>query len=223
MRAANPYIRGDRQMLNTVAYYGTLAIESLVGVFGVRLYEEPRYDVIDRIGDRTEVRRYASRLAVEAALGIAGEAGRQEAFRLLFAYIAGANRAAAGSAKIAMTVPVAIRGSERIAMTVPVQTAATDGAVRMQFFLPGKCSIDTAPQPMDAHVRLVTIPEQTIAALRFSGSGSDAVQRMAELKKTLSRSRWRPVEEPFVLYYDAPFTLPFRRRNEAAVVVTAGH
>jgi hypothetical protein len=219
MRAANSYIHSNRQMLNTVAYYGTLAIESLVGVFGVRLYEEPHYEVIDRIGDRTEVRRYASRLAAEAAPGTPGEAGRQDAFRLLFAYIAGANRATAGSAKIAMTVPVAVRGSERIAMTVPVQTAATDGAVRMQFFLPGKYSIDTAPQPMDAHVRLVTIPEQTIAALRFSGSGSDAVQRMAELKS----SRWRPVEEPFVLYYDAPFTLPFRRRNEAAVVVTAGH
>ena len=28
-----------------------------------------------------------------------------------------------------------------------------------------------------------------------------------------------PSGEPYTLYYDAPFTLPFLRRNEAAVVV----
>jgi len=68
-----------------------LAVESLFGVFGVRLYEEPHYDVIDRIGGQVEIRHYAPRLAAEVDLAVTGEAGRSEAFKLLFAYIAGAN------------------------------------------------------------------------------------------------------------------------------------
>ena len=45
--------------------------------------------MIDRIGDRFEIRRYGLRLAAEVDLAVAGEAGRSEAFKLLFAYIAG--------------------------------------------------------------------------------------------------------------------------------------
>jgi hypothetical protein len=44
----------------SISYYSVLAVESLFVVFvvfvvfGVRLYEEPHYDVIDRIGGRVE-------------------------------------------------------------------------------------------------------------------------------------------------------------------------
>jgi hypothetical protein len=36
---------------------------------------------------------------------------------------------------------------------------------------------------------------------------------------TLKDTKWRPSGEPYTLFYDAPFTLPFLRRNEAAVAV----
>ena len=74
-------------MWQSISYYAALAGESLIGVFGIRLYEEARYDVIDRIGDRVEVRHYAPRLAAEVDLAVPGGAGRSEAFKLLFAYI----------------------------------------------------------------------------------------------------------------------------------------
>ena len=107
-------------MWQSIAYYGVLLLESVLGVFGIRIYEEPRYDVINRIGDRVEIRRYGPRLAAEVDLAVAGEAGRSEAFKLLFAYIAGANRASAsGNDRIAMTVPVEVSGKERLAMTAP--------------------------------------------------------------------------------------------------------
>jgi hypothetical protein len=77
-------------MWQAISYYGALALESLIGVFGVRLYEQAHYDVIDRIADRVEIRRHPRRLAVEVRLVVPGEVGRNEAFRLLFAYIAGA-------------------------------------------------------------------------------------------------------------------------------------
>ena len=212
-------------MWQAISYYGVLALESVVGVFGIRLYEEPRYEVIERLADRVEIRRYGPRLAAQVELPVAGEARRSEAFQLLFAYIAGANRtAASGSDRIAMTVPVEVHAPEpaarqQVAMTVPVQTSQASGLVRMRFFLPAKFRRENAPTPVDDRVRLVTTPAETIAILRYSGSGTDRTQRQAELTAALAPSRWRPTGEPYTLNYDAPFTLPFLRRNEAAAAV----
>jgi hypothetical protein len=58
----------------TISYYSALAVQSLFGVFGVRLYEEPHYDVIERIGDQVEIRHYAPRLVAEVDLAVAGSA-----------------------------------------------------------------------------------------------------------------------------------------------------
>jgi hypothetical protein len=204
----------------STAYHVGLLVESVLGVFGIRLYEEPRYDVIDRIGDRVEIRRYVPRLAAEVDLTAAGDAGRREAFQLLFAYIAGANRASAvRQATIAMTTPVEVSGKELVAMTVPVETADNAGTGHMRFFLPVKYNLDTAPKPLNPRVRLATVSQETIAALRFSGSASDIVERKAELMGRLANAKWRPDGEPYALFYDAPFTLSFLRRNEAAVAV----
>jgi hypothetical protein len=86
--------------------------------------------------------------------------------------------------------------------------------------LPAKYSRHDAPKPADTRVRLVTTPDETVAILRFSGSGRDFAERQTELIAKLRGSRWRPIAEPYMLYYDAPFTLPFLRKNEAAVTVT---
>ena len=207
-------------MWQSIAYYGALLVESVLGVFGIRLYEEPRYDVIGRVGDRVEIRRYVPRLAAEVDLTSASDAGRSEAFQLLFAYIAGANRASAvGQSTIAMTAPVEVSGIELVAMTVPVETSDNAATGHMRFFLPAKYTLDTAPKSLNPRVRLVTLPEQTIAALRFSGSTSDIVERKAELMGRLANEKWRPDGKPYALFYDAPFTISFLRRNEAAVAV----
>jgi hypothetical protein len=124
--------------------------------------------------------------------------------------------------KIAMTTPVATgRRAEKVAMTTPVQTASNAGNVRMRFFLPARYTPTTAPRPTDARVRLVPIPEETMAILRFSGSGADPelARRMAALRMALAPTPWRPVGEPVILFYDPPFALPFLRRNEAAIRV----
>jgi hypothetical protein len=207
-------------MFESIMYYSVLAFEALIGVFGIRLYEEPRYEVVTRIGDRVEIRLYGPRVAAEVELSATPKGGRDEAFRLLFAYIAGANESStSGNARIAMTVPVEVRNKTRIAMMAPVQASEAIGAMRMQFFLPAKYAQDSAPRPLDGRVRLVTVPGETIATLRFSGSGSDFPERQSELIAILTGSQWQPTGAPYALSYDAPFTLPFLRRNEAAVAV----
>jgi hypothetical protein len=211
-------------MLSDAIYWVRLAFEATVGVFGIRPYEEPPYEVVERLADDVEVRRYGARLAAEVEVARAGEDARGDAFRALFAYIAGANRAAAGDTKIAMTMPVQVdERAEKIAMTVPVETLRASGATRMRFFLPAKYTAETAPQPSNPRVRVVEIPGEVLAVRRFRGRASEAdvaAQREA-LLSVLPASGWRATSDPVMLYYDAPFTLPFLRRNEAAVTVEA--
>ena len=163
--------------------------------------------MINRLGARVEIRRYGPRLAAEVDLAVAGEAGRSEAFKLLFAYIAGANRASvSGNGKIAMTVPVEVSGKERLAMTAPVHTSETNGSLKMRFFLPAKFSRENAPKPLNPRVRLVATSNETIAILRFSGSGHDFAERQTELMASLVGLKWRLSGEPYTLNYDAPLT-----------------
>lgn len=78
-------------MWKAISYYGVLAVETMVGVVGIRLYEEPRFDIVGSLKNGIEIRCYGPRLAAEVELGEAGDTRRDEAFGLLFAYIAGAN------------------------------------------------------------------------------------------------------------------------------------
>jgi hypothetical protein len=209
--------------MRDVVYYAQLAIESLVGVFGLRLYEEPRFDVVARIEPAIEVRRYDARLAAEVDETETDEAARGRAFSALFEYIAGANIGRDAGEKIAMTTPVEVATprAEKIAMTVPVETSRTGPGTRMRFFLPAKYTFESAPRPTDPRVRLVEIPAGSVAVLRFGGrpSDSDIEQRREALLRAIEASRWTAAGDATTLFYDAPFTLPFVRRNEISVPV----
>lgn len=205
-------------------YYTQLALEAILGVVGIRAYEEPRHAVVDQLPRGVEVRHYESRLAAEVSMpGTEGRRGSDQAFKLLFAYIAGANSGMEGSEKIAMTVPVEdTSASRKIAMTIPVEAGSPGAGTRMRFFLPSRFTRENAPAPSDKRVHIVPIAPEDLAVLRFSGApdpGAIAAQRKL-LLEALAGSRWQPAGEPVVLFYDAPFTLPFARRNEVAVAVT---
>lgn len=198
---------------------------SACSVFGVRSgYEQAPYEVIDRFGENTEVRRYPPQLVAEAGVTASDEkTGRNQAFRMLFHYISGANRS---QAKVAMTTPVETAAqAETFAMTAPVETQVqAAGRYAMRFFLPAAYTLETAPQPTDSNVQILELPERTLAVLRFAGStGAENVARhLDELRKTVDESRWRLAGEPTTMFYDPPWTIPFLRRNEVAVPVTGG-
>ena len=191
-------------------------------VFGIRSgYEQPRYQLVDQVGDSIEVRRYDPRVAAEVRVASRDlEDGRNGAFRLLFDYISGANRV---DARLAMTAPVeSAQVSEDIAMTAPVETAETGGGDQyMRFFLPAKYQREVPPEPLDERVQIVEVPAQTIAVLRFNGSrGGEAVAARTEsLMNALAETSWRPVSPPVAYFYDPPWTLPMFRRNEVAVEI----
>jgi hypothetical protein len=192
--------------------------------FGIRSgTEEPDYQVAGRISDGIEIRRYGQRLAAETSVAEGSEeTARNAAFRRLFDYISGANTT---NADIAMTAPVQVEAEgTAIAMTTPVQTARSEAdAYVMRFFLPATMSMRTAPKPADARIRLVEVPGQTMAVLRFSGSrsASAVAKQRARLLASLESSNWQAKGEVVDWFYDPPWTIPFLRRNEVAVPVTA--
>jgi SOUL heme-binding protein len=189
---------------------------SACSVFGIRDgTEEPRHSLVERLGD-VEIRRYTARLAAETTVPGDATAARGEGFRRLAGYIFGGNQ---GRTRIEMTAPVAQSG-ERIAMTAPVAQTAVETGWVIRFFLPA--GLTDAPQPNDDRVRIVPVPAETMAVLRFSGIATDpaiATQRAA-LLKALAGTQWRPAGEPVSWFYDPPWTLPPLRRNEVALPVT---
>jgi len=160
--------------------------------------EEPRY-TSEKVTHGLEIRNYGPRIAAETT-----------------------SSAATGNAKIAMTAPVARQSGQKIAMTAPVsKTSGADGASVVRFFMPAGWTMDTLPAPNHDEVGLVTVPEETVAVLRFTGDRRSAAvaARTTELLDALKDTAFEPTGTPVGWFYDPPWTLPFRRRNEVAVPV----
>jgi hypothetical protein len=193
---------------------------SVVGIRGRT--EEPRYAVAQQIPG-AEIRRYGPRIAAETTVAAGEEAARSLGFRRLARYIFGANHAAA---KIAMTAPVAqqpggARG-EKIAMTAPVsQRADAEGEWVIRFFMPADKTMESLPEPDDALVKLVTVPAETVAVRRFTGSRSKRAiaAQTAELMRVIGDNGFEPTGPPAAWFYDPPWTVPMLRRNEVVVPV----
>lgn len=188
-------------------------------IVGVRTgTAEPSFTVQRRVHG-VDIRRYGPRIAAETTIDADEEKARNEGFRRLAGYIFGGNTA---KSKIAMTAPVAQQQGEKIAMTAPVAAARDDrGQWVIRFFTPAEYTMDTLPTPNDDRVRLVDVPAETVAVLRYSGIASPAAvaSHSEELLTTLRDNGFEPRGKPFSWFYDPPWTIPFRRRNEVVVGV----
>ena len=193
---------------------------SACSVFGVRSgTEEPHYVVVQAKGP-LEIRQYDARLAAETEVTGSEYSARSDGFQRLARYIFGAN---SGRGSIAMTAPVSQEGgSHTIAMTAPVgQEQSAPGVWRIRFFMPAKYTEATLPHPNDPAVRIVTVPAETYGVYRYSGSTSPSATAGADrqLAQLVAGTGYVPSAQPVAWFYDPPWTLPFLRRNEAAVVV----
>jgi len=180
--------------------------------------EEPSFEVQRRVGD-VEIRRYGPRIAAETTIDADEEPARNEGFRRLARYIFGGNTA---GTKIAMTAPVAQQQGQKIAMTAPVAAQRDSrGKWVIRFFMPSEHTMDSLPTPNDERVHLVTVPAETVAVLRFSGLANPAAvaSRTGELLDALREADIATTGDPVTWFYDPPWTIPFRRRNEIAVTV----
>ncbi|PQP48264.1 SOUL family heme-binding protein [Mycolicibacterium austroafricanum] len=212
-------------MFAKITKTATLIAEGLGGLVGIRAgTEEPMFVREAMIGSGAgaiEIRRYGPRIAAQTVVAGDEEMARNAGFRRLAGYIFGGNHS---QSQIAMTAPVA-QQREKIAMTAPVaQARNADGQSVIRFFMPSKWSMELLPAPDDERVELVEVPGATYAVLRFSGDRSPqtVATKCEELLKSLGDSGFTPRGEPTAWFYDPPWTLPFRRRNEVAVEVGTG-
>ena len=175
----------------------------------VLAYEEPKFTVVHQ-ADGYEVRRYADRLAAQ----VIQSNNQNSAFGVLFRYISGANQS---SEKVSMTIPVA--QSEKIEMTVPVAQSSGSEGRYMQFFLPSKYTLESAPQPTNPDVQIVVVEGGFYAVYSYSGRATDEnfARAKAQLLGRLAKDGRRTLSEVVRATYNGPFTIPFLRRNEAMV------
>ena len=106
-------------------------------------------------------------------------------------------------------------------MTAPVTLQQQGNRWQMEFILPKKTTLETAPRPTKTNIELVQKPGTTIATLRFSGSlaPEQADKKIAELKAWLVSKGYATRGEAYVAGYDSPLTPSFLRRNEVHVAV----
>lgn len=187
-------------------------------VFGMRSgTEEPPFTIIARVGE-VEIRRYPARLVAEMEVTGDEVSARSAAFRPLAAYIFGENTA---GERIGMTAPVAQQG-ERIGMTAPVAQSGGEGTWRIGFFMPARYTLETLPRPENPAIAVRTLPEQTVAVLRFGGTPDAPAVAGARgrLSAQLALSQaWEATGEGGAWFYDPPWTIPGARRNEVWVPV----
>ena len=177
--------------------------------------ETPSYSVVATLDgplslgkpEPIEIRSYeefsvAKTTPMDGSSGFGARAGAT-GFNTLAAYLFGENEE-----KTAM------------AMTMPVEVSKEG----MAFVLPKKNS-DAPPQPLsDSDVTIEAVPARLVAAKAFAGLVTDDEverQRVALLEALAASGLYEDEDEAAVsvLQYNSPLTIPWRRRNEVAVVV----
>ncbi len=217
-KATEPQAAARSRVRSSRIYWALAGVVCLITIGGIAAgpimsrVEQPKYQVTASDGS-IEVRAYGPMIVAEAEVKGERKVAIREGFRLIAAYIFGANKP---NAKIAMTAPVQQQSAQKIAMTAPV-TQRTDGkSWTVRFVMPSNWTIETLPGPNDPRVILKPVPAKRMVAIRFSGTANDALvqAKTSELRKYASDHQLATIGEPLLAFYNPPWTLPFFRRNE---------
>ncbi|MEO7113806.1 MAG: heme-binding protein [Polyangiaceae bacterium] len=174
--------------------------------------EQPSYDVDMRLASpkgALEIRRYRGAVMAKTFVlsnleGHGLDRPLEEGFNRLLAYISGQNE---------MT--------EKFAMTAPVLVEPRVGGSIISFFLPASRSLAAFPKPNDSRVDIEWSKSKRVAAVRYGGAFDATAPSIVgdQLGDALRSHAIEPIGETIFAGYDAPYVLPFLRRNEAWVEV----
>jgi len=161
-------------------------------------YEEAGYKVVHK-SDNFEIRYYEERIVIQAR----SKSGNSS-FRKLFNYISGQNK-----------------DEKKIEMTTPVTVLQDNDQMVMQFYLPSRFNVNSAPLPADNSLEIATINAGYFAVIQYSGFASDKnfYKHSQILKRSLDNEKILTLGQPIKATYNGPFTLPQLRRNEAMYLV----
>ena len=208
----------------------TEKLKSIPDFFGIRLNETPAYEVLEKDGD-FEKRLYSKQLRAKITLRSPDfDAFRERAFERLAAYIFGGN---AKKTDMAMTSPTLQQMAERqsssedIAMTSPVlQQNEGEEAWSMSFILPSEYNLDKVPQPIDAQIQIEEVEPYEVASVAYSGDNTTEKIKENEIRLATwmaGRPGFKRDGKFFSAQYDAPFVIPFFKRNEIQIKIVRSH
>jgi len=206
-----------RSLTKTILVGGGVVLGGWVGwgIYSTKKAKSVPYEQLWTVNG-TEIRRYPQTILAETTAPT-----QRIAFQRLFRYISGTNQS---NESISMTAPVETQSGDSIPMTAPVRSEATETeaeTVRMAFYLPSEYTPETAPEPTEPDVTLITEPQKTVAVDQFSWYAPEwrVTRRTQKLLSTLEHEDIEPESDPYLLRYNDPWTPPFMRRNEVAVKI----
>ena len=197
-----------------------IALILIVGVLAgpvMSNVEKPDYKVIQS-EQNIEIRQYEPMIIAEVEVDGKREDAIRDGFRLLADYIFGNNTV---QQVISMTAPVQQKENQKIAMIAPVQQQSMGKSWRMSFVMPSKYSMDSLPVPNNNRVRLKEILTKKFVVIEFSGTNSNenVTEHENQLMNYIEANQINIIGSPKYAFYNAPWTLPFLRRNEVMIEI----
>ena len=179
----------------------------------------PKYEVLAQLDKQIELRLYAPRVVAQVEVTGNERNSLNEGFRILAGYIFGRNKK---HDKLAMTAPVLAEPEKPPPEPVFTQSTLSD-RMTMSFFMPAEYSLTQLPEPQDNRIKLKELPAQRFAAIRFSGSWNpgEFKRQATRLAICMQKNNLQIAGDPVNAYYNPPFTLPFLRRNEVLLPLSA--
>ena len=194
----NSYVKLHLLLIATLAL-GVVAAAVEAGMYNG--YETPDYRV-ERSEGAFEVRTYGPQVVAEVSVTGTRSQAASRGFRALAGYIVGGNDR-----------------QENIAMTAPVSQIPVENGYTVRFAMPASFNLDTLPAPKRDAVRLKRLEGSRLAVVQFSGRWTAArlAAKEAELRAWAASNDIAVGGEPTYFFYNDPFTLPWKRRNEVAL------
>ena len=182
-------------------------VKSIPGFFGIRLEEKPKYEVLHKAG-HFEIRQYAPMLLAQVAVVGHHDYAVDVGFDKLASYIFGQN-----NSRVNMS------------MTNPVLQEKRGREWMISFVVPSKFNLLTVPKPLNSEITFQNVPGQSVASFGYSGNNDIEKMKLAsvQLKNELQKTNYYSRSPVFWAQYDAPFTIPILKRNEAWMLVAPRH
>ena len=179
--------------------------------------EKPDYKVIQS-EQNIEIRQYEPMIIAEVEVDGKREDAIRDGFRLLADYIFGNNTV---QQVISMTAPVQQKENQKIAMTAPVQQQSMGKSWQMSYVMHSKYKLDSLPVPNNNRVRLKEILTKKFVVIEFSGTNSNenVTKHENQLMNYIEANQINIIGSPKYAFYNAPWTLPFLRRNEVMIEI----
>ncbi len=167
-------------------------------------YETPPYELIALDGS-IELRRYEPHVVAEVTVEGSREEAIHRGFRTLAGFMFGANET-----------------GQSVKKEVPVSKFSEGDDWTIRFLMPAAYIIASLPKPTSDSIRFVETQQEDQLVLRFSGipTAKKLAETSLQLAAYARAKGYSKVGEPRFHFYDDPFALPWKRRNEVSVPVS---